>query len=161
MLKGKSQMPVVIVLMGILFNVINVLLQGGGLYLFPNPDYEQGVAYLLRPNAMAGILLFFIGMAINLHSDHVVRHLRKPGDTKHYLPKDGFFRFVTSANYFGEFMEWVGFAVLTWSWAGAVFALWTFANLGPRAARIYERYKEEFGEELDTKKVKRMIPFIY
>jgi 3-oxo-5-alpha-steroid 4-dehydrogenase 1 len=71
------------------------------------------------------------------------------------------FRYVTSANYFGEFLEWVGFAVLTWSWAGAVFALWTFANLAPRAARIYDLYSREFPDELDTAKVKRMIPFIY
>ncbi len=65
------------------------------------------------------------------------------------------------ANYFGEFVEWIGFAILTWSWAGAVFALWTFANLGPRADHIYKRYQEEFGDQLDTKKVKRIIPFIY
>ena len=34
-----------------------------------------------------------------------------------------------SANYFGELLEWTGFAVASWSWAGAVFAWWTFANL--------------------------------
>jgi len=32
-------------------------------------------------------------------------------------------------NNLGKFMEWVSFTILTWSWAGAVFALWTFANL--------------------------------
>ena len=68
---------------------------------------------------------------------------------------------MTSANYFGEFIEWTGFAILTWSWSGAVFALWTFANLAPRAARIYDMYAREFPDELDTHKTKRMIPFIY
>ena len=100
-------------------------------------------------------------MYINIQSDDIIRNLRKEGDSNHYLPKGGLFRYVTSANYFGEFVEWVGFAILTWSWAGAVFALWTFANLCPRAARIYDQYKVEFGDELDTKKVKRIIPFIY
>jgi 3-oxo-5-alpha-steroid 4-dehydrogenase 1 len=71
------------------------------------------------------------------------------------------FRYVTSANYFGEWLEWTGFAILTWSWAGAVFSLWTFANLGPRANRIYKLYGEEFPDQLDTKKTKRIIPFIY
>lgn len=160
MLKGKSQMPVVIILMGILFNVINGFLQGGGLYLFPNPDYEQGVAYLLRPNAMAGILLFFIGMAINLHSDHVVRHLRKPGDTRHYLPEKGLYRYVTSANYLGEILEWTGFAIAAATPAAWVFPLWTAANLVPRAHAIYNRYKEEFGEEALGKR-KRIVPFVY
>lgn len=160
MLKGKSQMPVVIILMGILFNVINGFLQGGGLYLFPNPDYEQGVAYLLRPNAMAGILLFFVGMAINLHSDHVVRHLRKPGDTRHYLPEKGLYRYVTSANYLGEILEWTGFAIAAATPAAWVFPLWTAANLVPRAHAIYNRYKEEFGEEALGKR-KRIVPFVY
>jgi 3-oxo-5-alpha-steroid 4-dehydrogenase 1 len=71
------------------------------------------------------------------------------------------FRWVTSANYFGELVEWTGFAILTWSVSGAVFALWTFANLAPRAARIYNGYRQEFPEQLDTRTTKRIIPFIF
>ena len=98
-------------------------------------------------------------MAINIQSDHIVRHLRKPGDTNHYLPKKGLFKYVTSANYFGEIVEWCGFAILTWSASGAVFAWWTFANLVPRANTIYHKYKAMFGNELENRK--RVIPFIY
>jgi 3-oxo-5-alpha-steroid 4-dehydrogenase 1 len=160
LLKGKSRMPVAIMLMGILFNVINGVIQGGGLYWFPNPDFDEGVAYLLRPNAIAGILLFLIGMAINLHSDHIIRHLRKPGDTRHYLPQKGMYRYVTSANYLGEIMEWTGFAIAAATPAAWVFPLWTAANLVPRAHAIYNRYKKEFGKEALAEK-KRIIPFIY
>ena len=160
LLKGQSKMPVVIMLMGILFNVINGVIQGGGLYWFPNPDFEQGASYLLRWNAMAGILLFLIGMAINLHSDHVIRHLRKPGDTQHYLPQKGMYCYVTSANYLGEIMEWTGFAIAAGTLAAWVFPIWTAANLVPRAHAIYNRYKEEFGEEALGKR-KRIIPFVY
>ncbi len=71
------------------------------------------------------------------------------------------FRWVSSANYFGEFVEWIGFAVLTWSCAGAVFAWWTFANLAPRANAIWENYSKEFGEEFTKLKLKRIIPFVY
>ena len=99
-------------------------------------------------------------MYINISSDAIIRGLRKPGDTKHYLPTAGLFSYVTSANYFGEFVEWVGFAILTWSWAGAVFVLWTFANLAPRAARIYDLYQQEFPGQISPK-TKRIIPFIY
>ena len=106
-------------------------------------------------------MIFFSGIAINLNSDNIIRNLRRPGDTKHYIPRGGMFRYVSSANYFGEFLEWVGFAVLTWSAAGAVFAIWTFANLAPRAARIHRRYSQEFGEEFDKLRLKRIIPFIY
>ena len=120
-----------------------------------------GTSWLHGLPFILGTVIFFAGMAVNIQSDSIIRNLRQPGDTAHYLPKGGMFRYVTSANYFGEFVEWVGFAVLTWSWAGAVFALWTFANLAPRAARIYDLYSREFPEELDTQKTKRMIPFIY
>lgn len=160
LLKGNSKMPVAIMLMGVLFNVINGLLQGGGLYWYPNPDFAEGASYLLRWNAIAGILLFIVGMAVNLHSDHVIRHLRKPGDTKHYLPQKGMYRYVTSANYLGEIMEWTGFALAAATPAAWVFPIWTAANLVPRAHAIYNKYKEEFGKEALSEK-KRIIPFIY
>lgn len=159
-IRGRSRMPLSIILMGALFNTLNAFMQGGWIFYFsPSDFYDQG--WLLSLPFLLGTVIFFAGMAVNIHSDSIIRNLRKPGDTAHYLPKGGLFRYVTSANYFGEFVEWVGFAILTWSWAGAVFALWTFANLAPRAARIYDLYSREFPEELDTQKTKRMIPFIY
>jgi len=160
LMRGRSRMPVSIVLMGILFNTLNALMQGGWIFYF-SPAEAYPASWLTSPQFLCGTLLFLAGMVVNIHSDAVIRHLRKPGDTAHYLPKEGMFHYVTSANYFGEFVEWVGFAVLTWSWSGAVFALWTFANLAPRAARIYDLYCQEFPDELDTHKVRRIIPFIY
>ena len=159
-LRGKSVMPLSIILMGVVFNVLNALMQGGWIFYLSPEDY-YGRDWLTDPRFIAGFLVFLIGMYINIQSDDIIRNLRKDGDTNHYLPKGGMFRYVTSANYFGEFVEWIGFAILTWSWAGVVFALWTFANLAPRAHRIYDAYKEEFGNELDTKKTKRFIPFIW
>lgn len=161
LLKGNSRMPIAIMGMAILFNVLNGLMQAGGLFYFPPEGlYADGFVYLLKPHALIGIALFFLGMGINLHSDHVIRHLRKPGDTKHYLPARGLYRYVTSANYFGELVEWTGFAILTSSPAAWVFVWWTFANLVPRAHAIYHRYREEFGDEAVGKR-KRIIPFIY
>lgn len=161
LLKSNSRMPIAIMGMAILFNVLNGLMQAGGLFYFPPEGlYADGFAYLLKPHALIGIALFFLGMGINLHSDHVIRHLRKPGDTKHYLPARGLYRYVTSANYFGELVEWTGFAILTFSPAAWVFVWWTFANLVPRAHAIYHRYREEFGDEAVGKR-KRIIPFIY
>ena len=159
-MRGNSVMPLSIVVMGVVFNVLNALMQGGWIF-YISPDDYYGRDWLTDPRFIAGFLVFIIGMYINIQSDDIIRNLRKDGDTRHYLPKQGMFRYVTSANYFGEFVEWVGFAILTWSWAGAVFALWTFANLGPRADHIYKMYQSEFGKALDTKKVKRIIPFIY
>lgn len=159
LMKGKSRMPIAIMLMGITFNVINGLLIGTSLFVFPPSLFDEGMAYLTHPTSIAGIAIFFVGMAINLHSDHVIRHLRKPGDTRHYLPQKGFYRYVTSANYLGELVEWTGFALLCSTPAAWLFVLWTAANLVPRAAAIHRHYREEFGEAVGTRK--RVIPFVY
>lgn len=159
-LKGHNKMPITIIAMGIIFNLLNALMQGGWLFYLA-PDGRYGIDWLFSPQFIAGVTIFSMGMAININSDSVIRNLRKPGDTRHYLPRGGMFNYVSSANYFGELLEWCGFAVLTWSWAGAVFALWTFANLAPRAEQIYKRYCSEFGEEFTRLKLHRIIPYIY
>lgn len=157
---GHSRMPWAIVIMGALFNTLNAFMQGGWLFYVSPADYYP-LSWLRSLPFIAGTALFLYGMYVNIQSDGIIRSLRKPGDTAHYLPQGGMFRYVTSANYLGEWLEWTGFAILTWSWAGAVFSLWTFANLAPRAARIYDLYSREFPDQLDTHKVKRIIPFIY
>ena len=154
-------MPLSIMGMAFLFNLLNALMQGGWIFYVAPEGYYTSVNWFTSPQFIVGTLLFFVGMGINIHSDSIIRNLRKPGDTKHYLPREGLFRYVSSANYFGELIEWCGFALLTWSFAGAVFAWWTFANLAPRAHAIHRRYSNEFGEEFKLLNPKRIIPFIY
>lgn len=158
-LRGNSKMPLGIVAMGMLFNTLNALMQGGWIfYLAPEGFYAD---WFSKPYIYLGGAIFLLGMAINLHSDHIIRSLRKEGDTRHYIPYGGMFRYVSSANYFGELTEWIGFAIASWSWAGVVFVLWTFANLAPRAASLRRRYAAEFGEEFTRLNRKRILPFIY
>ena len=159
-LKGSSRKPLAIVLLGTVFNSLNALMQGGWLFRLAPADMYTA-EWLATPQFIVGTAIFIAGMAVNQHSDHVIRQLRQPGDTNHYLPTKGLYRYVTSANYFGEFVEWCGFALLTFSWSGLVFALWTFANLAPRAWRIYKRYEEEFPVEMAATPHKCMIPFIW
>ena len=158
-LRGHGRMPVSIILSGVLFNTLNALMQGGWIF-YVSPVERYPLSWLTSFPFICGTAVFLAGMFINIQSDSIIRNLRKPGDTAHYLPRGGMFGYVTSANYFGEFLEWVGFAILTWSWAGAVFALWTFANLAPRAARIHDLYRQEFPGELSPR-TKRIIPFLY
>lgn len=160
LLKGRSTMPLGIVLMGATFNLLNAVMQGGWIF-YAAPENYYTLQWLATPQFIVGTAVFFAGMVINIHSDRIIRRLRKPGDRNHYLPQGGMFRYVTSANYFGEIVEWTGFAILTWSTAGAVFAIWTFANLVPRADAIYKRYGELFGEQLRKERRKRVIPYIY
>lgn len=159
LIRGRSQMPLGIILMGMVFNTLNALMQGGWIFFVSPEGYYDN--WFMQPYIYIGGALFIAGMAINLRSDYIIRHLRRPGDTRHYIPYGGMFRYVSSANYFGELLEWAGFAVASWSWAGAVFAWWTFANLAPRSASLYKRYEQEFGEEFTSLHRKRIIPFIY
>lgn len=163
MLKGNSQMPIVIMGLSMLWNLINGYVQGYWLFHLAPAYAPYAADWISDPRFIIGAVIFFVGMGINLHSDHVIRHLRKPGDTNHYLPNGGLYKYVTSANYLGEITEWFGWAILTWSWAGALFLLLTCSNLVPRANSIYYRYKQEFAEEFEARrpKLKRIFPFIY
>ena len=51
----------------------------------------------------------------------------------------GLFEYVSGANYFSECLEWTGYALASWSWAGFVMAAFTAAFLGSRAMQ-HHRY---------------------
>ena len=167
LMKGKSTTPIAIMAMGMVFNTLNSFLIAGWMFGIPGlmpaqaPDGYYTSEWFFDPRFIIGTVIFIVGMAININSDHVIRNLRKPGDTKHYIPKKGMYKYVTSANYFGELVEWTGYAILTWSPAGLLFAVWTFANLGPRAKSLTAKYEEEFGEEYTSLNKKNLIPFIW
>ena len=160
LIRGKGTMPVLIVLMGMTFNTMNSYFIGAWLYSYA-PEGTYTMQWLASPQFIIGTMIFITGMVINLDSDYVIRHLRKPGDTRHYIPRKGLYKYVTSANYFGELTEWVGYAILTWSPAGVLFAVWTFANLAPRAKSLTEKYEQEFGDEYRNLHRKNLIPFIW
>lgn len=151
---GQKDMPLSIAASGFLFNVINGYLNGRYLFQF-GPDYE---AWTTDPRLYIGAALFILGYAINQHADHVLFNLRKPGETGYKIPRGGLYRFVSSPNYFGEIVEWFGFALLTWSPAALVFALWTTANLLPRAISHHRWYKERFPDYPPERKA--IVPLV-
>jgi len=159
LIRGDDQMPWSIIIFGMIFNTANAVMQGTWIFFLAPPD-RYVPAWLATPQFVIGLAIFLAGFVINLHSDHIIRNLRAPGDTAFHIPRGGMFKYVTSANYFGELTEWVGWAIMTWSWAGLVFAIWTFANLGPRANTHHHWYIRKFGDEYPSDR-KRMIPFVY
>ena len=160
LLKGNSKMPLAITAMGATFNFTNSTLLCASVMAFPKESYTDICSYAGNWNFWLGIVLFFMGIYTHMKADHTIRNLRKPGDTHHYLPKGGLFDYVTSANYFGELLEWTGFAILLCNPAAWMFVWWTAANLVPRAHAINKKYRAEFGNEQVGKR-KRVIPFIY
>ena len=165
---GNGRMPLSIISMGVFFNLINGVLQGEWLFAHAPLDYYGDWKELLESaRFIAGAILFFGGMALNIDSDRRLRKARREGAQKgdkpgtHYIPYGGGFRFVTSPNYLGELIEWIGFAIICWSLPGALFAFWTAANLVPRAAATWKKHKELRGDEIEKRKLMRVFPFIY
>ena len=72
--------------------------------------------------------------------------LRAPGESGYKIPRGGLYRWVSCPNYFGELLEWLGWALATWSTAGLAFAVYTAANLVPRALAHHRWYQERFDD---------------
>ncbi|XP_072608787.1 3-oxo-5-alpha-steroid 4-dehydrogenase 1 isoform X2 [Vulpes vulpes] len=106
-----------------------------------------------------GFCLWLIGMLINIHSDHILRNLRKPGETGYKIPRGGLFEYVTAANYFGEVVEWCGYGLASWSIQGGAFALFTFCILLTRAQQHHRWYLEKFEDYPKFRKI--IIPFLF
>ncbi|MBO84726.1 MAG: 3-oxo-5-alpha-steroid 4-dehydrogenase [Deltaproteobacteria bacterium] len=121
---------------------------------------SYGVDWLFDPRFGFGVILMVGGIIVNVRADNILMSLRRPGETGYRVPRGGLFRYVTCANYFGELVIWIGWAVATWSWAGLAFAVYTLANLGPRAAESHRWYHARFGDEYPAQR-KRMIPFVW
>jgi hypothetical protein len=153
--KVAGVMPVLVVAMGMLFNLVNGYLNGRWLSHFGPPF---ALAWLSGPRFLAGLCLFLAGLAVNLHSDQVLFDLRAGGRVGYAIPQRGLHRLVASPNYLGELVEWTGFAILTGSPAAAVFVLWTAANLVPRAIANLRWYRRTFPDY--PRQRRALVPFL-
>jgi protein-S-isoprenylcysteine O-methyltransferase Ste14 len=156
LLRSKTLMPISIVVMGFVYNIINSSLNGLAL---THLSQNYLTTWFLDPRLFVGVVIFLLGFIINLHSDHILRNLRGPFETGYKIPTGGLFKFVTSPNYFGEIVEWCGWALASWSLAGAAFAFFTCANLIPRARAHHRWYLKNFPEYPKTRKA--VIPWIF
>jgi len=150
---GGKPMPIVISGMGVFFNCINGYLNGHWLTATP---YD--LAWLGDPRFVLGVLVMAAGFAVNLRSDAILRGLRAPGETAYKIPTGGLYRWISCPNYFGEIIEWFGWALLTWSLAGLSFAVWTAANLVPRALTHHRWYRERFADYPPDRRA--ILPFV-
>lgn len=136
---GGGRMPVVVIVSGMAFNMTNGYLNGR--WLFTLGHYS---GWLGDPRFIIGAALFGVGFAGHVHADRRLRALRTPGQIGYSIPYSGLYRWVTCPNYLGEIVEWVGWALATWSLPGLAFAAWTAANLVPRARAHHRWYHENF-----------------
>lgn len=151
---GK-RMPLSIPLMAWLFNGMNAY--ANARWIGHLGDYPT--SWLTEPRFLVGVAVFLIGLAINVHADTVLIHLRKPGETGYKVPHGGLYRWITAPNYFGEILEWTGWAIMTWSLPGLAFAVYTVANLAPRALSNHRWYVEKFPDYPCERRA--LVPFLW
>lgn len=158
LIKGGKPTPVTVMLAAFVFTSMTGYMIGRDL-TYCSDDFPE--AYLWSPQFIIGSVLFFTGMAVNIHSDHILRNLRKPGETSYKIPRGGLFEWVSGANFTGEIVEWTGFAIATNGLLPAVcFAINTALNIGPRAVQHHNWYLEKFKDEYAQLNRKALIPYL-
>jgi len=153
---STSKIPLSVISAGFLFNVINSYLNGR--YIFSIADGYTN-EWLLNPRFTVGIVLFATGFFINRQADTILSKLRKHGEKGHLIPYGGLYRWISCPNYFGELITWMGWAVMAWSLAGLTFAVWTAANLIPRARANHKWYLNHFPGYPPSRKA--LFPWIW
>jgi len=147
--KGK-RMPLIIAALALFFNVINGLING---YYLSNTNYVEINYYVL----LFGFIIFFTGLIINIRSDNKLIGLRlKNEENKYVIPNGELFNYISCPNFFGELVEWLGFAIITVNLGSLSFFIWTFINLVPRAISHHKWYKDNFKDY--PKNRKAIIP---
>jgi protein-S-isoprenylcysteine O-methyltransferase Ste14 len=141
LLRSATRVPLFVVLSAVGFHLANGTLQAWEIF---HRGIDRPVGWLLDPRFLAGLALFAGGFALHVSSDARLRGLRPVRGAPRVLPQGGMFDRVSSPNYLGEIVQWCGWALLTWTWSGLVFALWTVANLLPRAVVRHRAYRESF-----------------
>ncbi len=138
----EKRTPALSTCVALLVNILNGTING--LALAHAGRY--GAAWLEDPRFWLGATIFLGGAVVNHQSDAILRNLRKPGEMGYRIPTGGLYRWVSSPNYFGEIVQWGGWAIATASGAGLAFFLLTIANLAPRARSNQQWYRATFAD---------------
>lgn len=147
--------PIVIALFGFIFNCLNGLING--VYLFEIRVIEN-TEWLTSPVFAIGLTVFALGMIINKKGESDFKNLKRDKNNNYAIPSGGLLNIVCNPHYFGELVQWLGWAVLCWSPAGLAFFIFTFANLFPRAIVNLNWYKKQFPDFPSNRKA--IIPYV-
>lgn len=155
---AAKPVPLLIALSGFAFCTVNSFIQiRAWTALISMPEHwTTSLSFWL------GIILFIAGMAINIHSDGILRKLRKSanGASDYVIPRGGLFDYVSAANYFGEILEWFGyFLASNGSLPAFAFFLFSACYLGPRGYAHHQFYVKTFKSDY-PKNRKAIIPFV-
>lgn len=152
LVRGRP-VPLTVAALAFGFNLFNAWMQAGWI---ATTAYDA--TWLRDPRFVLGVALFLVGFVVNVRSDAILRGLRARGERGYRIPHGFLYRWVSCPNYLGEMLEWFGWALLTWSPAGLAFALYTVANLGPRALASHRWYRETFPDYPPDRRA--LVPYV-
>ena len=96
---------------------------------------------------MIGFTMVLTSDAILLRlssSVHKRQHDHQQPSHGYSIPRGMFFQYWSTPHFVGECLEWIGFATSAQSLSAYSFALWTMANLLPRAIQQHAWYQQQF-----------------
>ena len=145
---------------------------------YPSPTY------FYDPRFVLGTLLFLIGYAINRWADWRLRSLRTASSatptpttagtidatggskqpSRYFVPRGGLFEWICCPGYFGELLEWCGFALLSSSVVGVLWVAFAMSTFLPRSRDTRRWYASHFDASLIPRQGgsqwKALIPFV-
>ncbi|XP_067111895.1 3-oxo-5-alpha-steroid 4-dehydrogenase 1 isoform X1 [Osmerus mordax] len=155
LIRGGKSTPFLSFILAFVFCVYNGYMQVR--YLSHYAHYTAD--WIIHPCFILGSALWLVGWLVNIHSDHILRNLRKPGETGYKIPRGGLFEYVSGANFFGEITEWAGFALAGQSIHSTSFAVFTLIVLSSRAVAHHRWYLTKFEDYPKSRKA--LIPFVF
>ncbi|KAK0135265.1 3-oxo-5-alpha-steroid 4-dehydrogenase 1 [Merluccius polli] len=155
LIRGGKPTPVVSFALAFVFCIYNGYMQIR--YLSHYAEYPTG--WVTHPCFIIGSALWLVGWLVNVHSDHILRNLRNPGETGYKIPRGGVFEYVSGANFLGEITEWAGFALAGYSVHSASFSIFTLVVLANRAVAHHRWYINKYEDYPKSRKA--LIPFVF
>ncbi|XP_013923431.1 PREDICTED: 3-oxo-5-alpha-steroid 4-dehydrogenase 1-like, partial [Thamnophis sirtalis] len=148
LIRGGKSTPLFSFVSAFIFCSYNGYLQGRSLtnYAEYSSNWITEVRFILGTAAWLG------GLLINMHSDNILRNLRKPGETGYKIPRGKIFKCLISLNIFAfKYLLFTFLKNLTCSESNHVFTYFFFF--------FFRWYLNKFEDYPRSRKI--LIPFIF
>jgi len=114
---------------------------------------------------VSGLALFVLAEAGNARAHRVLRQLRTAGGRERQIPRDVLFKRLSCPHYTFEILSWLGFNLVTQTWAGIAFMLVGAGILSAWAHTRHVAYGKEFdgrdGREKYPVERRALVPFLF